>query len=124
MSAALRPAVQAHSERSAVQPLPGYHVGAIWDGYVPAPYLVKRLLGPGELTVLFGQSGHFKSVLAIDLALSVASGNDFHGLKARRAAVVYVAGEGHGGLRKRLRAWMLAKGMDAASEQPALFLTS
>jgi hypothetical protein len=104
--------------------LPGFHVSAIWNGYTAPAYLARHLLAPGELTVLFGQSGHFKSVLAIDLALSVASGTEFHDLRVRQAGVLYVAGEGHAGIRKRLRAWLLARSYTAASEQPALYLTS
>jgi hypothetical protein len=105
-------------------PLPGFPIAAIWEGYTAPPYLVKHLLAPGELTVLYGQSGHFKSVLAIDLALSVASGTEFHGLRTRHAGVLYVAGEGHGGIRKRLRAWLMTRSYTAASEQPALYVTS
>jgi hypothetical protein len=106
------------------KPLPGYTVASIWDGYDPPQYLVKRIAAPGELTVLFGQSGHLKSALAIDLALSVGLGKPFHGLKVRKAGVLYVAGEGHGGICKRLRAWLLAHGLDASSEQPAVYVTS
>lgn len=109
---------------TSVDPLPGYHVCEIWSGLTPATYLVKHLLAPSELTVLFGQSGHFKSVVAVDLALSVASGADFHGMRTRQAGVLYVAGEGHAGIRKRLRAWLLARHFDATSPQPALYLTS
>jgi hypothetical protein len=108
----------------ALAPLPGYAVASIWEGHTSPPYLVKRLLAPGELTVLFGESGHFKSVAAIDLALSVGSGAAFHGLRSRRGGVLYVAGEGHVGIRKRVRAWLLARGYDASSEQPALYFTS
>lgn len=103
--------------------LPGFMVPQLWEGYTPAQYLVKRTLGPSQLTVLFGESGHFKSVIAIDLALCVASGREFHGLKTHKAGVVYVAGEGHGGLRKRVRAWLLHHGYDAASEQPSIYVT-
>lgn len=124
MSAAPLRQAAPEPKRREVQPLPGYHVASIWEGYTPPPYLVKRLLGPAELTVLFGQSGHFKSVLAIDMALCVATGSLFHGMRTRRAGVLYVAGEGHGGIRKRMRAWMLDKGMNASSEQPALYITS
>lgn len=116
--------VQPREEPSKVPPLPGFPVSAIWNGYTAPAYIAKHLLAPGELTVLFGQSGHFKSVLAIDLALSVASGTEFHGLRVRQAGVLYVAGEGHGGIRKRLRAWLLARSYTAASDQPALYLTS
>jgi hypothetical protein len=73
--------------------------------------------------VLFGESGHFKSVIAIDLALCVASGRDFHDIKVHQAGVLYVAGEGHGGLRKRVRAWLLCHDLNAASEQPAVYVT-
>jgi hypothetical protein len=40
------------------------------------------------------------------------------------AGVLYVAGEGHAGIRKRARAWLLARGYTSASEQPWLYLTS
>lgn len=104
-------------------PLPGFTVPDLWGAYIPPQYLVKRLLGPSEVTVLFGQSGHFKSVIAVDLAMSVASGKPFHGTRTRKAGVLYVAGEGHGGLRKRIRAWLLANGFSTASEQPAIYVT-
>jgi hypothetical protein len=104
-------------------PIPGYTIASVWEGYSPPPYLVRRVLGPGELTVLFGQSGHFKSVIAADLALSVGSGRDFHGLKARRGGVLYVAGEGHVGIRKRFRAWLLERDYNASSEQPLVYVT-
>lgn len=106
------------------EPLAGYTLAAIWENYEPPRYLVKRLLGPGAVTVLFGQSGHLKSVTAIDLALCVATGTAFHGVKTRRAGVLYVAGEGHAGIKKRIRAWLLGRGMDSTSEQPAVYVTS
>jgi hypothetical protein len=75
--------------------------------------------------VIFGQGGHFKSVLAIDLALSVATGHDFHGMKTRNAGVLYVCGEGHGGMKKRVRAWLMSRAFDSASgQQPALYVTT
>lgn len=109
---------------SSREPLPGYTLAAIWEGYEPPKSLVKGLLGPGAVTVLFGQSGHLKSVTAIDLGLCVGTGTAFHGVKSRRAGVLYVAGEGHAGIKKRIRAWLLAHGMDSASEQPAVYVTS
>lgn len=38
--------------------------------------------------------------------------------------MLYVAGEGHAGIKKRIRAWLLARGMDSTSEQPAVYVTS
>ena len=108
----------------ATGPLPGFTIADLWNGYTAPRYLVKRLLAPGELTVIFGQSGHFKSAAAIDLALCVSTGTLFHDIKTGKAGVLYVSGEGHGGIRKRIRAWLLSRGMDSTSEQPALFVTS
>jgi hypothetical protein len=110
-------------DSSALSAIPGFTMDEIWDGYSAPKYLVKLILGPGEVTTLFGESGHFKSVLAIDLALCVASGRAFHGYKVRHGGVLYTCGEGHGGVRKRLRAWLISHGFDASSEQPALYVT-
>jgi hypothetical protein len=111
-----------YSERAA--PLPGYPVATIWEGYEPPAYLTKRILSPGALTTIFGQSGHLKSVAAVDLALCNGSGKEFHGIKTRRTGVLYVAGEGHAGIKKRVRAWLLKHGYTSADEQPAVFITS
>ena len=119
------PASTATLDAAAIEQLAlrGFVVADLWGGYSPPQYVVKRMLGPAQTTVLFGESGHFKSVIAIDLALCVASGREFHGLKTHRAGVVYIAGEGHGGLRKRVRAWLLHHSFDATSEQPSIYIT-
>lgn len=104
--------------------LPGFTPAGLWSNYQHPPYLVRDMLGPGELTVLFGMSGHFKSVIAVDLAMCVGCGIDFHGVKAKRTGVLYVAGEGHNGLRKRARAWMIANGIGETSDQPSVFFTT
>jgi len=114
----------AGSEGAHATPLPGYPVSDIWAEHRPSAYLVKRLLGPGELTVLVGQSGHLKSVLAVDLALCVGSGNAFHGHRVRQGGVLYVAGEGHAGIRKRVRAWAIAHALHSESPQPLVYITA
>lgn len=108
----------------AFEPLPGFTAAAVWEGWTPAPELVKRMLAPEALTVLFGQSGHFKSALAVDMSCCVGLGVDFLGLRTRKAGVLYVAGEGHRGIRKRLRAWMMKRNLNSGSEQPAVFITA
>jgi hypothetical protein len=69
-------------------------------------YLVKGLLDRGSMSVMFGESNVGKTFVALDLALHVAAGADWHG---RRAAdpgdVLYVAAEGGGGFRNRLAAF-------------------
>jgi hypothetical protein len=106
-----------------VSPLPGFTAADVWNGFEGGRYLAKTILGQGEVSVLFGKSGHFKSVIAIDLAMCIGLGVPFHGIPTRRGAVLYVAGEGHVGIKKRLRAWALKRGMDASSEQPWIYVT-
>lgn len=115
---------QSEPRRGSATPIPGFTTAAIWEGFEPPGYLVRDLIAPGELTVLYGASGHFKSVIAIDLALSIGAGVPFQGRKTRRGGVLYVAGEGHGGIRKRLRAWLLSRGYDSGSDQPWVYVTS
>ena len=107
-----------------MSPLPMFAAADIWSEDKPPQYLLKRLLGPGELTVIFGKSGHLKSVIAVDIAVAVGLGLGFHGIKGRMAPVLYIAGEGHRGIKKRLRARMIAHGFDASSDQPRLLVTS
>ena len=68
-------------------------------------WLVKGLLEESSLALLFGDPGCGKSFLAIDLASSVATGFPFHDRETKQGAVFYIAGEGHGGLRRRFAAW-------------------
>lgn len=74
----------------------------------PPKWLIKGILEDNSLGVIFGASGHGKSYLVLDMAACIASGRDFHGRKTKQTgAVVYIAGEGHAGLTKRLKAWEL-----------------
>lgn len=68
-------------------------------------YLLNPMLPKTGLTVMFGPSGTFKSFVAFDWSLCVAAGVDWFGRKVQQAPVVYLAGEGVGGLKLRLEAW-------------------
>lgn len=66
--------------------------------------IVKHLLSPGELSVLYGPSGGGKSFVAVHLAFAIALGLVWAGRKTRQVAVLYCAEEGLRGLRKRIAA--------------------
>src|SRR5262249_6897101 len=69
-------------------------------------WLIKPYLDMGSLGVIFGEPESMKTFLAIDMGLCIATGRDWHGAPVRNTgAVFYIAGEGFGGLPKRLRAW-------------------
>lgn len=78
---------------------------------IPKPdFLIEDVLPVGSLAELHGPPGGGKTFLAIDMALSVASGRAFFGRTVRKGRVVYVIAEGQSGMGIRYRAWMEARG--------------
>ena len=73
------------------------HLNSLW--------LIKKTLPQQGLALIYGHPGSGKSFLAIDLAMHVALGWDWNGLRTRRGVVVYVAAEGQKGLRNRIVAF-------------------
>ncbi len=71
----------------------------------PTDWLIRPHLERGCLACLFGASGTMKSFIAIDMGLSIAAGLPWHGCRIKQGPVVYVAGEGFGGLAKRIQVW-------------------
>jgi hypothetical protein len=72
----------------------------------PVTWLIRSILEAGTLAGAFGASASGKSFAAVDMALCIASGKDWHGYQTERGTVVYFAGEGQAGLRRRISAWM------------------
>jgi KaiC/GvpD/RAD55 family RecA-like ATPase len=66
---------------------------------------IAGVLEHGVLAMLQGEPGAGKSFLALDMALAVATGTEWHGCRVNTGPVVYVAGEGHAGIARRARAW-------------------
>src|SRR5260221_14709356 len=64
----------------------------------PMRWLIEGILPEGLLSIIFGEHGSFKSFLALDFALCIATGTAWNGHLLEPAPVVYVAGEGIGGL--------------------------
>lgn len=89
---------------------------------LPDPkWLLKPLFAQGALVVVYGPSGSGKSFLALDWALSIASGSPWLGNEViGQGPVAYVVGEGKGGIRKRLVAWLREHG--AATVPKAFFI--
>ncbi len=74
----------------------------------PAPisWLVKRWIQSQALVMVHGPSGGGKTFVVLDWCLRMASGaSEWAGQKVRAGNVVYLAGEGHHGLRGRVAAW-------------------
>ena len=82
----------------------------------PAPirWQVKHWLQSQALIMVHGPSGCGKTFLVLDMVLAIASKGtipDWFGNKVRHGTVVYLAGEGHHGLRGRVAAWKQHKGV-------------
>lgn len=96
--------------------------------YRTPEYIIEGLLETETLGLMFGDPGCGKSFLAVDMALSVAAGTDFHGRTTKQGSVFFIAGEGHNGLARRFAAWSHARGVDLKgvplfkSERAAQFL--
>jgi putative DNA primase/helicase len=72
----------------------------------PISWLVKKWIQSQALVMVHGPSGGGKTFVVLDWCLRMASGiEDWSGHKVRPGNVVYLAGEGHHGLRGRVAAW-------------------
>jgi hypothetical protein len=79
------------------------HLNSLW--------LIKKTLPQQGLGVIYGHPGSGKSFLALDLAMHVALGWDWNGLRTRRGVVIYVGAEGQKGLRNRIVAFKRHHGL-------------
>lgn len=70
--------------------------------------LVGNLIRQGTTGQIFGHSGAGKTFIALDLALSIATGKDWNGYNCQQGLVVYCVGEGWSGFGNRIKAWETA----------------
>ena len=78
--------------------------------FAPVTWLIDKHLAVGELSVLFGKGGTYKSFLALDWACRLAH---------QGHPVVYIVAEGASGMRARIHAWKQANRVD---DLPRLYL--
>ena len=79
----------------------------------PIKWLIKGWVQSNAMMMCFGESGAGKTFFVLDLALTIASGmTDWHGHRVKPGPVVYLAGEGHYGLKARIAAWVHERGRD------------
>lgn len=89
-------------------PVTDYLIHADGFSAQPAPisWLVKHWIQDKALVMVHGPSGGGKTFVTLDWMLHIASGKpQWFGHKVRAGNMVYLAGEGHHGLRSRIAAW-------------------
>lgn len=71
----------------------------------PPDWLIHEAIVSDGLSIIYGEPGAGKSFIALDMALRLALGTDWHGLKTKRTGILYIAGEGVRGIGKRVEGW-------------------
>lgn len=87
-------------------------------------WLIKGVLTRGERSMTAGPSQSGKSFLVLDQAMAIARGVDWMGCRTLHGGVVYQAGEGGKGIKKRLRAYRQANGLSLEENLPFVLLPS
>lgn len=87
-------------------------------------WLIQGLLSRGEQSMLAGPSMSGKSFMAVDMAMAVARGSEWRGKRTLKGGVIYQAGEGAKGIRKRLRAYRQEFGVHVDDDVPFVLLPS
>lgn len=114
-------------ERTPPDPESRFGARRFRDLDAPGPeydYLIKGVLTRFERSLLVGPSGSGKSFVAADLAVDVATGEPFLGRRVRQGLVLYQAGEGALGLKKRLRAIRQERRIPIDKNVPLVLMTS
>jgi hypothetical protein len=78
-----------------------------WDSIKdePVEWLIEDIIPRRAFVALYAPPASFKSFIALDIAEAIATGRDWMGKTVKQSGVVlYIAGEGHGGLGARIKA--------------------
>jgi hypothetical protein len=78
-------------------------------------WLVRGLMVEGGVSVVYGPPKSSKTFLVLDLALHVAHGREWYGMRVKAGGVLYVCGEGVAGVRQRMKAWRKEKTGDTSA---------
>jgi phage/plasmid primase-like uncharacterized protein/KaiC/GvpD/RAD55 family RecA-like ATPase len=82
------------------------HADGFSEQPAPISWLVKHWIQDQALVMVHGPSGGGKTFVTLDWMLHIASGKaSWFGHKVKAGNMVYLAGEGHHGLRSRIAAW-------------------
>ena len=109
-------------------PVPPYKfklVSELMEQPAATPWLIKSWLEVGELALLFGEPAVGKSFLVLQWAAAIACGQPWLEHPVDQGAVFVIAGEGHSGFARRMKAleqktqWDIAGAPLFFSERPA-----
>ena len=110
----LNPASKAAQSVTAAPPLLPFRllIDGDLDSLQRLRWLVKPIVPDAGIGAIYGDSGTFKSFLALDMMAHVSNGREWFGNRTKAAPAVYVPFEGQGGIPNRVKAWRLAQTME------------
>lgn len=79
----------------------------------PVRWLIKRWIPAESFIMVHGQAASGKSFIVMDWCLRMTYDMPWQGHKTAHGNVVYLAGEGHNGLKKRIAGWLAYYGKEA-----------
>ena len=79
-------------------------------------WLIKDLISERSTVMMYGASGSYKSFLALDICLAIATGRPTFGSATKAGLVFYGALEGKAHLKKARRAWRFKHNIDGKIE--------
>lgn len=68
-------------------------------------FLIDQVIPERALIAIYGPPGAGKTFIALDMALSVCTNQDWFGYETKPGPVIYITPEGLSGLKQRLLAW-------------------
>lgn len=77
----------------------------------PPTWQIDGIVPMGAFVALYGPPGNGKTFVALDMAMSVATGTKWNGQDVDPGSVLYISGEGGAGIGKRAAAWLQVKGI-------------
>ena len=85
------------------------------ENYTPPEWIIGGYITENTLNMIFGAPKSGKSYVALDMAFTVATPviDNWHGQNVKHGSVIYFAGEGTDGIKKRLKAWRDKYGIDS-----------
>ena len=78
-----------------------------WDSIKdePVEWLIESIIPKKAFVALYAPPASYKSFISLDLAEAIATGRDWMGYRIpKKGAVLYICGEGHGGMGARVKA--------------------
>lgn len=91
----------------------------------PAPeheQLIKGVLTRSEISMVAGPSKSGKSFAVLDMGFAIVRGVEWMGRRVRQGGVIYQAGEGQKGIKKRIRAYRIRHGLQPDDRLPFVLM--